>query len=175
MTDKKPDYGASSPEQKEEIKLSDALSDRAESGWTAEWVDMFRRRFEATKNPIYVWRAIPECRRTGTTLPGWVVDYLAEVSWNLEGIVQAGKSPGGPIARALKMTDPRGGRLANMFSNTKREDRNRAIIKLIETLTNEPLNSNISNAYDVAASTFKLSDKRIMGIWTEARDEVDKL
>ena len=92
--------------------------------WEIDDLEVLRRAYEKTKNPLYVWQAIALDIAPGEEFPYWVRKYLVcsgkdllQVAFDivLEGAKI--KNPASEVAKALRFQ--RGGKYFSQYANTK--------------------------------------------------------
>ena len=65
----------------------------------ARWIEGHRKAYERRKNPVFLWHVYLLCRRTGLSLPPWVLEYFDGVAQTFDAWA-TGKTPM-PESRAL--------------------------------------------------------------------------
>jgi hypothetical protein len=95
----------------------DAVEARRLKG-AAQALDVLRRRFELTKNPVFAWDAVHVACSQGVPLPEWVTAYLNRVAARIGELSRAGVPHKNDPPRAVYHALEFGGRrnAANPFT-----------------------------------------------------------
>jgi hypothetical protein len=123
---------------------------------TQEEIAELKREFEATKNPVLVWRALILNGGLNTNFPQWIVEYLHAAAQDIICNNDADDREAEAVGKALGFGAAKKGE-KGMFAAVEKLERYRALHREVVGALNKGNGTNLSSACAFVAATTDIS------------------